>query len=59
MKGIDFMRWLRTVANGEVYECPCCGAEFLYDKDSVFLYCDTCGAEFDSIEEGINYEENN
>ena len=59
MKGIDYMRWLRTVANGEIYECPYCGAEFLYDKDSIFLYCDTCGAEFDSIEEGIDYEENN
>ena len=56
MKGIDIMRWLRTVANGEVYECPCCGAEFLYDKDSIFLYCDNCGAEFDDIEEEIDYE---
>lgn len=41
------MRWLRTVANGEVYECPCCGAEFLYNEDSFIApYCDTCGAEF-------------
>lgn len=51
MKGIDFMRWLRTVANGEVYECPCCGAEFLYTENNVFQYCDTCGAEFDDTEE--------
>lgn len=50
------MRLLRAVANGEVYECPCCGAEFLCDKDSVFLYCDSCGAEFGDIEEEKDYE---
>lgn len=58
MKGIDYMRWLRTVANGEVYECPYCGEEFLYDKDSYVQYCDSCGAEFDDFEGEMDYEGN-
>lgn len=50
------MYWLRTVVNGEIYKCPFCGAEILCDKNSVFLYCDSCGAEFDEIEEENDYE---
>lgn len=40
--------YLRTVANGDLYICPCCGEEiFLSEEDSPFItYCDYCGAEF-------------
>lgn len=41
-------QYSRTVANGDLYICPCCGEEiFLPDEDSPFnVYCDCCGTEF-------------
>lgn len=42
-------QYSRTVANGDLYFCPCCGAEiFIQSEESPFItYCDECGAEFD------------
>ena len=46
-------QYSRTVANGDLYICPCCGEEiFLPDEDSPFnVYCDCCGTEFFDEEE--------
>ena len=44
------LQYSRTVANGDLYICPCCGAEiFVQAEESPFLtYCDECGSEFDN-----------
>ena len=41
------LKYLRSVANGDIYECSCCHAEILVQPKTVTPYCSQCGAEFD------------
>ena len=44
------LEYSRTVANGDLYFCPECGAEVFVDGD--FAYCDDCGCDLsDYVEE--------
>lgn len=48
----------RTVANGDLYLCPCCGAEVFLDDVLVFG-CSECGADFSAeAEENDIFDEN-